>query len=171
MNRHLVDRHDFAECLAEAIAWCAVRGTLQDPARSLRSLELRPAYFRDEEYTVSGLVYARGQGLRAKRIPPADLRAEFGGGRLLVCRPHESTDDGAAEFASRGFFDVHNVPPWDTWLAYYKAEMTLVSWVPPEFIELAQGGIEVDPLGSLEWLTDQVEPLVTWLGAEGLWPT
>lgn len=34
-------------------------------------------------------------------------------GRLLLYWPDQSLADGAAEYASIGFFDVDNTPPWD----------------------------------------------------------
>ena len=57
--------------------------------------------------------------------------------------------DGAAKYSSNGFFDVNNVPPWDIWVAF--SEQTLVSWVPPMLLELAQKGIDANPEGCIRW--------------------
>jgi hypothetical protein len=43
-------------------------------------------------------------------------RVSLLGGRLMVYFPDAALADGAAEVQSRGFFDVHNTPPWDTWI-------------------------------------------------------
>ena len=67
--------------------------------------------------------------------------------------------DGAAEAESRGYFDVNNTPPWDTWVAFIhypnsSEQSYLVAWVPPEFIELAHAGIQVIPEECVKWLVD-----------------
>lgn len=71
------------------------------------------------------------------------------GGRLLLYVPSENLADGAAEYSSNGFFDVNNVPPWDIWVHF--SGITLVSWVPPELVEPAQKGIDVNPEACIRW--------------------
>jgi hypothetical protein len=71
------------------------------------------------------------------------------GGRLLLYTPSENLACGAAEVSSNGFFDVNNVPPWDIWVGF--SERTLVSWVPPALIEVAQMGIYVNPEECIRW--------------------
>ena len=45
------------------------------------------------------------------------LVPHLAGGRLLVCTGlDESVLDGAAQAESQGFFDEHDLAPWDTWL-------------------------------------------------------
>jgi hypothetical protein len=78
----------------------------------------------------------------------------------LVYFPDDDLADGAAEAESEGFFDVHNAPPWDTWVAMVEDEASgqprpyLLSWVPPAFLELAQAGISVNPEECIRWLDD-----------------
>jgi hypothetical protein len=76
---------------------------------------------------------------------PTDLNA----GKLLLYSPDENLADGAARYASRGFFDDDNVPPWDTWVAF--SDDTLLTWVPPQLLELAQRGIDVNPECCIRW--------------------
>ncbi len=52
---------------------------------------------------------------------------------------------------TKGFFDVNNVPPWDTWVCYL--DRYLVSWVPPVLEELASAGIRVNPEECIQWAT------------------
>jgi hypothetical protein len=82
-------------------------------------------------------------------------------GRLLVYFPHADLCDGAAEVESRGFFDVHNCPPWDTWVATFEDAgadhdasygVYLVAWVPSELMALADAGIAVNPEECIAWL-------------------
>jgi hypothetical protein len=68
-------------------------------------------------------------------------------GRLLLFVPSETLMDGGAKYTSNGFFDVNNVPPWDTWVS----DRTLVSWVPPVLVETAQRGIDVNPEACIVW--------------------
>jgi hypothetical protein len=84
------------------------------------------------------------------------------GGRLLVYFPDADLADGAAEVQSRGFFDVHNVPPWDTWIALaddgaaadVSYRQYVVTWVPSNLVTLAAAGIEVNPEECIAWLED-----------------
>lgn len=76
----------------------------------------------------------------------------FEGGRLLLYFPDAELSDGAAETETGGFFDVENVPPWDTWIALFRDEDAdvsfaecLIGWVPQEFVALAGRGIRVNP--------------------------
>jgi len=62
---------------------------------------------------------------------------------------------GAAEDETEGFFDIDNVPPWDTWVAYFtasKMNSCLISWIPPQFVELVSRGIYVNPEECIVWL-------------------
>ena len=71
------------------------------------------------------------------------------GGRLLLFVPSETLFDGAAQLSSNGFFDADNVPPWDIWVDF--SEGTLVSWVPPALLDVAQMGIYVNPEACIRW--------------------
>jgi hypothetical protein len=140
--------------LREAIAWCESRAI-----RSLRTPQLRPrvleSSYRD---AVRSVVLARR--LHLAGIPLVDdLPNE---GRLLAYFPDADLACGAAEAASRGYFDVNNVPPWDTWVfmtgqpdqprdAYGTC---LIAWVPPTFVSRAQRGIEANPEDCICWLDD-----------------
>jgi hypothetical protein len=88
-----------------------------------------------------------------------ELQNDLAGGRLLIYYPDASLADGAAETQSRGFFDVHNVPPWDCWIALAEDRegerefrQYVVAWVPPVLLEYAEAGIEGNPEGCVCWL-------------------
>ncbi len=70
-------------------------------------------------------------------------------GRILLCFPMETVSCGAAEAASRGFFDAEDVPPWDTWFWY--AGQVILCWVPDGFISRAQAGIDANPVDCIHW--------------------
>jgi hypothetical protein len=77
-------------------------------------------------------------------IPPSRLR-----GKLLLYIPCENVSDGASRYASNGFFDLYDCPPWDTWLQY--SDRTLISWVPEILFPLAQAGIDANPVECIKW--------------------
>jgi hypothetical protein len=90
------------------------------------------------------LLCSRGQG----KLP--DVGESQGEGRMLIYVPEENVSDGASEAASSGFFDLYDAPPWDVWVAY--SDHTLLAWVPPQLIGLAQIGIDVNAVECIRWL-------------------
>ena len=152
----------FERRLAETIAWCAPRARAEDPKHSLRSEELTPGLLaRDRADMVRSVAqYRRGS---ARDIAVANGAESMRGGRLLIYFPDADLADGAAEVQSRGFFDVHNVPPWDTWIALAddKPAVTdpsfqqyMIAWVPHELIACATAGIDVNPERCIAWLDE-----------------
>ena len=87
----------------------------------------------------------KSQPLREDVTPPSQLR-----GRLLIYVPSENVSDGASGYASNGFFDACDWPPWDLWLHY--SDRTLISWVPEILFPLAQAGIDANPVECLRWV-------------------
>lgn len=140
--------------LREAIAWCVSRAdhSLRTPLISPRVLE---SGYRD---AVRSVVQARRLHLTGTRL----LDALPEGGRLLAYFPDEDLACGAAEAASRGYFDINNVPPWDTWVLMIEQPdqprdsrgNCLIAWVPPAFVSRAQQGIEANPEECIGWLDD-----------------
>lgn len=153
------DKVPFERRLAETIAWCAPRARADDPKQSLRSEELCPSLLeRDRSSALQSVAGYRGN--RFGELPAMKGSASLIGGRLLVYFPDADLADGAAEVQSRGFFDVHNVPPWDTWIALaddgpgsnVSYRQYVVCWVPPTLVTSAAAGIEVNPEECIAWL-------------------
>jgi hypothetical protein len=151
----------FERRLAETIAWCAPRATIEDPKMCLRSEQLRPALLaRDRASTVRSV--ARYRDIEEAALPAITGPESLLGGHLLVYFPDDDLCDGASEVASRGFFDVHNVPPWDTWVALAddgpQADISfrqyLIAWVPPYLLGMAQEGIAVNVEDCIAWLDE-----------------
>jgi hypothetical protein len=92
------------------------------------------------------------------RLAAPDLR----GGRLILYFPDANLSDGAAQAASQGVFDAQNVPPWDTWVAYFEDSSAsdrsyanyLVCYVPQSLRFLADAGIRVNPEECIAWWSD-----------------
>lgn len=165
----------FKQLLAETVAWCVRRASLINTKQSLRTLPLNrddlSGMNQDELRRVAdGLFRERARLLVSENESlPGDKLA---GGSLLICYPEESVWDGAAEAASHEFFDVADIPAWDTWCYYgieEKMEPTsfIVSWVPPDFIELAQSGIDVNPVECIQWASRLDNTFTRALKTEG----
>ncbi len=83
------------------------------------------------------------------------------GGRLMVYFPDGDLCDGAAEQETEGFFDVFNVPPWETWVGYFEEssrrrgsyDSYLLAYVPSALVSLADSGMLVNPEECILWLS------------------
>jgi hypothetical protein len=130
-----------------------MRASANDPAGSLRTLDLRPrvleASYADAVWSVC----------RFRESMLAGASGEGEDGRLLVYFPDAELSDGAAEKASKGFFDVYNCPPWDTFVAFHEAPAsvsfgnTVVAWVPSALVAVADRGVSVNPEQCIQWLS------------------
>jgi hypothetical protein len=122
----------------------------------LRSSTLKPADSIGSSYSeesrqeiVNGVIALRSSLIKpqlssAHAILHSQLR-----GRLMLYVPCENVSDGASRYASNGFFDPNDCPPWDIWLQY--SDRTLLSWVPEVLIPLAQAGIDANPVDCIKW--------------------
>ncbi|MGA9980778.1 MAG: hypothetical protein WBQ08_19315 [Candidatus Sulfotelmatobacter sp.] len=90
--------------------------------------------------------------MRTERRYPSTVIPDLAGGRLLLHAPDDNLCDGAAQCSSKGFFDVDNIPPWDTWVCF--SGKYLVSWVPPRLLELANQGVDTNPEQCILWAPD-----------------
>lgn len=163
--------------LAQTISWCAPRADKNNPATSLRTAYLRPRMLEENRFTALDTVSHARELLGGADVINAVIPRDLGGGRLLVYFPDSDLACGAAEYETGGFFDINNVPPWDTWVAYFQDEERsidsfdtdyLVAWIPPEFVELADGGIGVNPEECIKWLSDTSVELARVLRAAKL---
>jgi hypothetical protein len=122
----------------------------------LRSSMLKPADSIGSSYSeesrqemVNGVIDLRSSLIKSEpspehAIPPSQLR-----GKLLLYVPCENMFDGASRYASNGFFDAYDCPPWDSWLQY--SDRTLISWVPEILFPLAQAGIDANAVECIKW--------------------
>jgi hypothetical protein len=123
---------------------------LSDPAQEVGLLHVAP------EAVVAEVVAARSK--RAAATSQVDL----GEGRLLVYFPDIELADGAAQAETNGYLDVHNTPPWDSWVALIGDETAerfetrfLLAYVPAAFVESVGRGIWSNPEECLCWYTDK----------------
>jgi hypothetical protein len=92
--------------------------------------------------------------------------------------PDGDLADGAAADASQFFFDCNNRPPEDTWVWFahhmriqrwasgtegmVRADF-LVAWIPPDFVKLADAGIDANPEQCIQRLDTLDIPFVKHL--------
>jgi hypothetical protein len=147
-------------------------GSIVPPLRhQLRSEALRPfaqslaQLGADHAAIMDQVAEARSQALKQSSKGSNSQSGDPCGGRFLLYAPEENLSDGAAEYASFGFFDVDNIPPWDTWVTMFGKH--LVSWVPPQLFRLVQQGLDVNPEQCIVWADDpsvSKEPIMGALG-------
>ena len=143
----------FWQSVASTIEWCTARADPSRPRESLRDDYAKPRVLEPSYFSaVHGVLSSR----RGRK--PGGPR-QLSGGRLLLYFPDEETADGVAEEQTSGFFDIHDAPPWDTWVAMLDDAPGargpyLVAWIPPIFLARAQAGIDVNAMDCIAWLDD-----------------
>jgi hypothetical protein len=151
----LGDSVPFLARLAQTVAWCESRPDTGAPPADFRTSHARPPTLpetRAEAVRVLG--HCRGN------VPASvSALAQLQGGRLLAYFPDAETADGAGEDETAGFFDVHDAPPWDTWVALFDDgdpksaySVYLVAFIPARVIHLGDAAIRVNAMDSLAWL-------------------
>ena len=168
---------DFKRRLAQTVFWCAPRADITHPESCLRTPELRPRLLEENRFCTVDTGVNRREAWGGVEIRDAKIPDALGGGRLLIYFPEIDLACGAAEQETAGFFDVNNVPPWDTWVTYWEDEEQnvdsfdseyLIAWVPPEFVQSANDGINVNPEECIKWLSDTSVELARVLRSENL---
>jgi len=175
-----IDISIFQKRLAQTIAWCSSRVVVTEPATCLRSLDLRPpgTWIASRlNYKWDEIVTAIAEERERRLHYPGALSIGLAKGRLLICSSiTEAIPDGGPTEESLGFIDDDELPPWDTWLCYLEDDTPdsqyrhsyLVSWVPPEFIDLTQAASEVHFLDCLRWADTENTTFTRQLRAAGL---
>jgi uncharacterized protein (TIGR02996 family) len=175
----------FRQRLHEAAAWCCGRSgsSLRTPSLDPRlvlwepATPGRPRAWRGRPPTgewqamVNGLANRRARLLAGEGRHPRVPASHLGRGRLLLFDPDCTLSDGAAEASSGGFFDIDNVPAWDTWVwggPEQPGSWPLVAWVPRSWVDRADAGVRVNAEGCIRWADDVETTLTRHLRAAGL---
>jgi hypothetical protein len=143
----------FLTRLNEAITWHGNFSGHQTDRPSWRSSTLKPWWWAGGRKAIVEHVAFKRHMRLPQIISSANLT--LASGRLLLYFPDLNTSDTMAESETRGFFDSDNNPPWDMWVAYFyesSGKNYLISWIPPEFVELASKGVEVNPEQCISWV-------------------
>lgn len=103
---------------------------------------------------------------REARAGQFKTKFEFRAGRIIAYQYEEALSNGLASIQSLGYLDHSECPGWDTWLGIVPdlrrreckyCQNVLMCWVPRQFINFVQAGIDVDPVRPLIWI-EEYEP-------------
>jgi hypothetical protein len=149
------------QAISEVVTWCS--------GKPLRSQELDPSALLDiPEYSHAESIEAwiakkracyhratswinetRSELLKTASIQTVEPGEALFKSKLLIYEPHETVHDGAAEAASRGFYDIQDAPPWDTWILH--VDHAVFCCIPDLAIGRAQVGIDANPVDCIHW--------------------
>jgi len=185
---------EFIKQLQLTMLWCQSRINPSDPANCLRSRYLRPQLdtfgYRDDNVWIHpelvGQVIRKREFLLSsspESVPVGRINQRKG--RLLLAAQDYSNHNGLTSDLTNGFFDLNDVPPWDSWVTLIHGEKQgmslsldngdwpstmnsvfgytdlmwriLVSWVPDEFQEIVSEAIKAECIGMLAWADDLPE--------------
>ena len=151
-----------SQTIYEVVTWCS--------HKPLRSPELNPSAILDVREWSQGsepiqawiertrdsygrailwINETRSEFLKQANLKTFEARDALSRSKLLIYEYLETVEDGAAEAASKGFYDVHDAPPWDTWVSH--ADGALFCCVPDFAISQAQKGIDANPVDCIHW--------------------
>ena len=156
-----------ARRLAETVAWCSRHARADDAGSSTRTHALRPPVMAYHGYdlitrlrppaeataAVEHVCRTRREELARLAIPVRPVGPDLAGGRLLFT----TIDTDACEAAtdpSNGYYDLVDLPGWDTWFFYgnsHRPGGAIYCWVPAKLVELARAGMDMIPVVSVEW--------------------
>ena len=154
--------------LAETIAWCNHHARTDDAGTSTRSPALRPPLMelpqRERlwslldspgvpEAAVEHVCQARRRELARLGIPVAPVGRDMAGGRVLLTTLDTDSCVAATE-PSNGFYDIDDLPGWDTWFWHRPTDQpwgAIYCWVPARLIQLASNGMDVIPVLCVKW--------------------
>jgi len=147
--------------LAEAAAWCLVKGNVADPVSSLRSAALSAMRSDTTEALETSALLVEVAAVIARRqrllsaLPDPDW-SSWTEGRVVVYFPDDNLACGASSVTSRGFFDVNNTPPWDSWIGagVCNGRPFILSFVPAAFVATINRAIHHNPEACIIWLDD-----------------
>ncbi len=175
----MFDLDRFKVQLAETIAWCAPRASVDDMANSLRNLLpeiVANLVYPKLDYHLmlrlvepvitirSTLLEREGDIARALKQPAPTLPTGLAGGRLLIFYPGYSIYDPAAGAETSDFFNTITIPAWDTWIsAGVEVDFQersnfpyVICWIPAQFVKFVDLATQVDPTSCIVWL-DQTD--------------
>ena len=159
---------EVARRLAETVAWSSRHVRADDPDASTRSPTLCPPVMAlpqrqrlscllnlagEAEAAVEFVCNARRRELARLGIPVVPVGPDLAEGRILFTTIDTDSCE-AATGPSNGYYDLDDLPGWDTWFHHRPTERlwgAIYCWVPSHLVELARSGMDVIPVMSVEW--------------------
>lgn len=156
---------ELSQALIETKKWCIPRINRNNPDHSLRSELLGKIIEKFEHFSDSMSFWPNQKEIdsvvETRRIALSDyplISSSVNNGRLLLCFPDWSNHNSLSQTVSEEYLDKHDIPPWDTWLRSVNTETSdffILAWVPDEFIDLVQAGIDSECVGMLYWVNSK----------------
>lgn len=133
----------------ETHVWCQNYGVHE----RYRSEKLQPSLLSSDRHSAVEFVANKRSTLLA--VDKTEFDKTEHQGRLLAVYLDESQVDGVAEKVTGGFFDLYDVPPWDTWISILYDVLSsdpnrrtlLLVWIPyamTERVQMAMNSIVSD---------------------------
>jgi hypothetical protein len=156
--------------LRQTAAWCLHSANADDLAASTRTEEIRPDLFAncdhiarlDAIHKTTGTLPVAVQQICQRRaalinklglkLPAVDYCMVAG---RLFGTDFDTDSCEAATDVSNGFFDLSDIPGWDTWFAYEPHDHIqgrVYGWIPNEITAPVGRGIWTIPVDSIWWV-------------------
>jgi hypothetical protein len=159
---------EVAQRLAETVAWCSRHARVDEAGITTRTPALMPPVMAYRGYdllkklldspaettaAVEHVCQARRRELTRLGIPVVPIGPGFAGGRILFTTI-DTDSCGAATSPSNGFYDLDDLPGWDTWFLHARSDQSwgaIYCWVPAQLVALAGIGMDMIPVESVRW--------------------
>ena len=142
----------------------------------LRSEELRPPVAANDQNDdgvslwadrkmVEHVIAERRRLVTPRSATSLGERHLLNDGRLLALFPNYSNINCMSAWATGYFLDENDSPPWDTWVDIIRTppieskksfDELLVAWIPPDYIEIVNLGIETEIIDILMWVDEPI---------------
>lgn len=163
----------FAESLQDTITWWRLTRASppKNSASSNRSIQFAPPLSLFEAFRLGGdseaqqirhVINARHHSVRNLGLDDfGDIEATQKRGRFLGLVLSWTMYDEANSHSTQGFFDESDAPPWDFWVDVVicrnsqvpqAIHETLISWIPEEFLDVTQQGLEENCPQCFSWI-------------------
>lgn len=145
----------FAVSVSETVTWLAAHESNASPQTRFRSDELRPSIddidlfengFWNHSKYIAEVVRKRSVLLDATKLVSINGLPT---GRVLLTMYEITNHNRATEFATDGFFDWADNPPWDLWIG--ELDDLLVCWIPESFVGLVDLADSVECMSMFSW--------------------
>jgi hypothetical protein len=158
--------------LQQTAAWCLHTMRMDDLNSTTRTEEIRPDIFITDDHIQQldalhqgpeSLFKAVTQICKRRRkmvkefclkLPTLDYCLTAG---RIFCTNFDTDSCAAATDTSNGFFDLSDIPGWDTWFAFEPNANVgdlVYGWVPNEATVLVGRGMLMIPVQSVWWVDD-----------------
>lgn len=150
----------FKHRLAETVAWCVPRFSMDDLENCLRTPPIYPKGYMcyddmNEIERFADIVFAkRANAISIDTIE--NIQDSLLGGRLLILDFRRATDDGTSSPETHGFINGCDISAWDSWvylgIEIGREDPYLISSIPPEILHMVDSAIHYNATECIQWI-------------------